>query len=167
MEHDWVPCYSMSLLSLVFPMCGIHDIRLMNLMEEEIGYLSGVPAFHAKYPTPVTRLSSFVSILHFCLLPGTVSDVLGLSALGLFMVMACLTMECLVLPADFAWFSLLGFRNIFCRTSSGFLVFCLFRMHACYGFSAPVLGIVFRYHCYFAAPWHDFALSMPLLASGL
>ncbi len=71
MEHDWVFCYSVSLLSLVFPsLCDIHDIRLMNLMEEEIGYLSGVPVFHVKYLTPVTRLLSYVSILHFCLLPG-------------------------------------------------------------------------------------------------
>ena len=53
-----------------FLMCDIHDIRLMNLMEEEIGYLSGVPVFHVKYLTPVTRLSFYVSILHFCLLPG-------------------------------------------------------------------------------------------------
>jgi hypothetical protein len=31
MERDWVFCYSVSLLSLVFPsMCDIHDIRLMS-----------------------------------------------------------------------------------------------------------------------------------------
>ena len=31
---------------------------------------SGVLVFHVKYLTPVTRLSFYVSILHFCLLPG-------------------------------------------------------------------------------------------------
>ncbi len=67
MEHDWVFCYSVSLLSLVFPsMCDIHDIRLMNLMEEKIGYLSGDSSLILRVNF---ALLSFSRILHQLDLP--------------------------------------------------------------------------------------------------